>query len=73
MNGLKALAGWFFKINIIPAGYLTIGAGWIGVVLALACVLHISIPGYTCPQDPASGLMEAISGLGLIGLGRRKA
>jgi hypothetical protein len=73
MDAFKSVAAWVFKLNLIPAGYLTVGAGWIGILLAAACVLHISIPGYTCPQDPASGLMEAISGLGLVGLGRRKA
>lgn len=73
MDAIKSIAAWVFKLNVVPSGWLTIGAGWFGLVLALACVLHMTIPGYTCPQDPATGFVDAVAGLGFIGLGRRKA
>jgi hypothetical protein len=73
MDAVKNIAAWVFKLSIVPSGWLTLGAGWLGIIMALACVLHIPIPGYTCPQDPATALVEAISGLGLVGLGRRKS
>lgn len=73
MDSLKKILVWVANLHLIPSGYLTMGAGWIGILLALACMLGISIPGYTCPTDPAQAFIEGITGLGLIGLGRRKA
>ena len=71
MDSLKKILVWLANLHLVPSGYLTMGAGWLGVLLALACLLGITIPGYTCPADPAQGLIEGITGLGLIGLGRR--
>lgn len=72
MDQLKTVLTWVFKMDIVPSGYLTLGAGWVGIILALACALGITIPGYSCPQDPVAGLVEGMAGLGFIGLGRRK-
>lgn len=71
MDSLKKVLVWVANLHLIPSGYLTVGAGWLGVIMALACVFGITIPGYTCPQDPAQALIEGIGGLGFIGLGRR--
>lgn len=71
MDSVVKILKWVANLHLIPSGYLTMGAGWLGVVLALACMLGVSIPGYSCPADPAQGFIEGITGLGLIGLGRR--
>ena len=71
MESVTKIIKWVANMHFIPSGWLTMSAGWLGVALALACMLGITIPGYTCPADPAQGFIEGITGLGLIGLGRR--
>lgn len=64
-NWLKDL----FHLEFIPRGYLTQGAGWLGIIVAGVCLLGKAIPGMTCPVDPLQAL---VAGLAAIGLGRRK-
>ena len=68
MSAIEKIAGWLFKIDIVPSGYLTLIGGWGSILFYLLCLLHVQIPGLGCPDNPVEALM---GGLGLIGLGRR--
>lgn len=67
----KNLATWIFNLHIVPSGYLTKAAGWVGVLVALLCVLGHAVPGVPCPVDPQTALVTGVTGLIGIGLGRR--
>ena len=68
---MKEALGAFFKLKAIPPGVITLTAGWLGVAVALLCVLGHTVPVVPCPIDPQTALMSGLSGLIGIGLGRR--
>jgi len=60
---------WILTLNFIPSGWLTLAAGWSGILAALACFLGYPPPGFDCPADPWGSLVAGLVG---VGLGRRK-
>ena len=65
---IKAIAGWLINLKVVPAGWLTKGAGWFGVATSLACLIGHPIPFAPCANDPLTSLTAGLIG---VGLGRR--
>ena len=63
MKGLN----WLVNLQAVPSGMMTLGAGWLGILMSVACFFGVEIPG--CPMDPGATLLTGLIG---IGLGRRK-
>ena len=65
---LSGILTWLGNLHIVPSGYLTKSAGWLGIISALACLFGYPLPWLPCADDPATSLTL---GLAAIGLGRR--
>lgn len=69
MDAISKIAGWLFKLDIVPSGYLTLIGGWGSILFYLLCLFHVQMPGIGCPENPVEALMTGLIG---VGLGRRK-
>ena len=65
---IKALAGWLVNLKVIPAGWLTKSAGWLGIASSVACMMGHPIPFLPCSEDALTSLTAGLIG---VGLGRR--
>ena len=59
---------WLLRLDVIPRGWLTVVAGFAGLVNGIACLAGLQVPGVACPVDP---WLLITGGLAAIGLGRR--
>lgn len=66
---MQAIVKWIATLGFVPTGFLTLGAGWVGILSALACFLGYPPPGFECPADPWGAFVAGLVG---VGLGRRK-
>lgn len=65
---IKSLLGWLVNLKVIPSGWLTKSAGWLGIVTAAFCLFGHPLSFLPCANDPATALTV---GLAAVGLGRR--
>lgn len=65
------MLGKTLLLRFIPSGWLTVGAGWFSILNAIRCYFGIDVAGLECMPNPGEAMVSGLTGLGLIGLGRR--
>ena len=65
---IQNILAWLVNLKVVPSGWLTKSAGWLGILSALACMTGHPLPWLPCANDPATSLTAGLIG---VGLGRR--